>query len=129
VSNSKLPKHCPACSDQMKVTGLKCKKCGTKIKGDFELDDLFKLTSGQLQFLKTFISSRGSIKEVEKELNMSYPTVRNKLDELIEALGFEESEVSLQEKKENEEQRKVVLDKLEKGKLNPEQAAAELENL
>ncbi len=124
--SQKIPQKCPACSGQLKVTGMECRRCGTEIRGDFELDDLFQLTPDQLEFLKIFIGSRGSIKEVEKELDMSYPTVRSKLDNLISSLGFEQPGMS---RRERDEKRNNLLDRLEKGEIDPQQAAEELKNL
>lgn len=75
------------------------------------------LTSDQLMFVEVFLKCRGSIKEVEKELNISYPTVRTKLDEVIRALGYNtdsENSVNIGKKK--------IIDMLEKGEISPDDA-------
>lgn len=122
----KIPAECPTCGGDFKVTRLECEKCKTEIKGEFVLDELFQLSQDQLDFLKLFIRARGSIKEVEKEMDMSYPTVRNKLNELITALGYEEPGLSPQERK---EERKKILDQLEKGEIKTDQAIENLKEL
>lgn len=70
-------------------------------------------------FIETFISCRGNIKEVEKELKISYPTVRSRLDEVIEKLGCKPAPVSGNKKKE-------ILDALERGEITPEEALEQM---
>ncbi|MFN3411482.1 MAG: DUF2089 domain-containing protein [Exilispira sp.] len=120
----KMIGRCPVCRESMIVTSLLCKKCNLTISGEFELDDFFKLTSDQLLFVKTFIRNRGNIKEVEKELGISYPTVRNKLDEIIEALGYK-----VEGKDYFQNRRKEILARLEKGEITSEQAIALLKEI
>src|SRR5660397_276100 len=81
---------CPICDSELKVTELSCKRCGTKISGDFELCKFCQLDKEQKYFAEMFIKNRGNIKEIEKELGISYPTVRRLLDEVIESLGYKE---------------------------------------
>lgn len=113
----KMIGRCPICGESMIVTSLMCKKCNLTISSEFELDDFFKLTTDQILFVKTFIRNRGNIKEVEKELGISYPTVRNKLDEIIEALGYK-----VEGKYDFQNRRKEILARLEKGEITSEQA-------
>ncbi len=113
----KMIGRCPICGQALTVTSLFCKECNLTISSDFELDGFFKLTNEQLLFVKTFIRNRGNIKEVEKELGISYPTVRNKLDEIIEALGYK-----IEGKDDFQNKRKEILSKLEKGEITSEQA-------
>lgn len=105
---------CPVCDSRLSVTELSCKRCGTVIKNDFELTNLAYLTKEQLNFVETFIKCRGNIKDVEKELMVSYPTVRAKLDEVIQALGY-----SVKTKSEID---KDVIDMLESGEITPDEA-------
>lgn len=112
----KVLNRCPVCSSKLKVTRLKCNQCGTVIENDFELSKLAYLTTEQLNFIEVFIKSRGNIKEVEKELGISYPTVRAKLDEVVAALGYT---VTRQRDLPNS---KDVIDMLEKGEITAEQA-------
>ncbi|MBN1756517.1 DUF2089 domain-containing protein [bacterium] len=105
--------RCPICEGKLEITGVHCKKCGTTISGHFPMSDLMDLTSEQMEFMKVFIKCRGNIKEVEKELNISYPTVRSKLDDLIRALGFQPHE---------DERYGDILEKLDKKELSVEEA-------
>jgi len=93
------------------------------------LDDLKKeyaeLTE-RLEFVEVFIKSRGNIKEVEREMGISYPTVRNKLDDVIGALGYnaEESPDDV-----TAEKRKEILDSLEKGEIDSKEAVELLQKI
>lgn len=79
---------CPVCGDELYVTKLSCHKCHTHIEGNFMLCKFCKLSNEQKNFVEVFIKSRGNIKEIEKELGISYPTVRGRLEDVIEALGY-----------------------------------------
>ena len=116
----KIITRCPICDNKLNVTQLSCKKCGTKIENEFEFSNLAYLTKEQLNFVEVFIKCRGNIKDVERELFISYPTVRSKLDEVIQALGY-----STKVKTENE---KDVLDMLESGEITPDEAIKMLKN-
>jgi len=122
--NKKIIGVCPVCGGRMYITSLKCNTCNTEIRGEFELDELFKLNKKQLDFVKVFIRNRGNIKEVEKELGISYPTVRNKLDEIIEALGYK-----VEKFEEIAKKRKEILAKLQNGELSSEEAIKQLKEL
>lgn len=80
--------HCPICETHLKVTTLSCPHCETEIKGDFELSKFNYLEKSQLYFIEMFVKNQGNIKRLEKELNISYPTVKKTLDEIILALGY-----------------------------------------
>lgn len=108
---------CPICEEQLNVTKLTCGHCQTTIENKFEFPTLFSLKKEQLQFIETFILCRGSIKEVEKVLGISYPTVRNKLEEIISELGD-----PYLVNQEREEEKKSILDRLGTGEISPEEA-------
>lgn len=84
------PSRCPVCGGDMTVTRLKCGNCGTELNGSFAPCRFCRLEDKHLQFVETFLRCRGSIKEVEKALGVSYPTVKNMLDAALTALGFDE---------------------------------------
>jgi hypothetical protein len=107
---------CPVCNRQLQITQLKCKHCYTTIENDFHLSKLASLPKEQLHFVEVFLTCRGNIKEVEKALGISYPTVRGKLDEIIVALGHSP------EKKQNEVNKKEIISLLGKGEITPEEA-------
>ena len=118
---NKLIGKCPVCSDNMKITQLECGSCHTAMSGNFRLDKFSRLSEEQLKFVEVFIRSRGNIKEVEREMGISYPTVRNKLDEVVEALGQDEE---LNEETEHQEssRRKEILNSLEEGEIDSSRA-------
>ena len=80
--------RCPICAETLSVARLECASCGTRIEGSFALGRFHHLTVEQLEFLETFIKARGNFKDVERELGISYPTVRSRLDATIRALAF-----------------------------------------
>ena len=83
-----------------------------------------------MDFVKVFIKCRGNIKDVEKELGISYPTVRGKLDSVIRGLGFEVSaKESAQEKELKETARSEILDQLSKGLISAKEATEKIKNL
>ena len=81
--------QCPICSESLMVTRLHCRSCDTTMEGHFTMGRLYQLSATQLDFVETFIRCEGKINRVEEELAMSYPAVRARLNEVIEALGFE----------------------------------------
>ncbi|HHV27664.1 MAG TPA: DUF2089 domain-containing protein [Tissierellia bacterium] len=112
---------CPVCGKPMEVTKLSCNHCDTHIEGHFTLCKFCKLNDEQKHFVEVFIKNRGNIKEIEKELGISYPTVRNKLENIIEALGYSPKYNSNINKKE-------VLEKLSAGEITSEEAIKLLKN-
>ena len=88
--NKKFPNACPACGADLKITALACTCCDTTISGSFDLPLLTKLTPEELQFVIDFVRSSGSLKVMAQQLNFSYPTVRNKLDEIIAKIDLHE---------------------------------------
>lgn len=107
---------CPVCGEDMHVTRLNCNHCYTSIEGDFMPCKFCKLTDAQKHFLEIFIKNRGNIKEMEKDLGISYPTVRNKLEEIIVVLGYK---AKYNEPKIN---KKEILEKLSNGEITSEEA-------
>ena len=110
-----LISECPVCSKQLKITKLQCTHCHTTIENEFELSTFASLNKDQLIFIEVFLKCRGNIKEVEKELGVSYPTVRGKLDDIVASLGYSTS------KKVKTDRKKVIL-MLENGEITAEEA-------
>ena len=79
---------CPVCSSELFVTRLQCRSCGTAIEGDFSVGRFGRLSRDQLALLESFLRARGNLKELERELKLSYPTVRARIDALVRALGL-----------------------------------------
>ncbi|HNW46577.1 MAG TPA: DUF2089 domain-containing protein [Thermotogota bacterium] len=114
---------CPACSGALHITEYTCGKCGTVIRGKFELDEFLRLSEDQLFFLKVFIKHKGNLSEIQKEFEISYPTARNRLEEIIRRMGFE-----LQENPEKTESQRI-LEMLEKKEITSKQAMEMLRHL
>lgn len=116
----KIVERCPVCNDRLIVTNLACESCDLSVKGRFAVATPFSaLPAEQVDFILTFLAARGSIKEVEKRLGISYPTVRNRLDAVIEALGLSEPAGGASAKD--------VLEKLEAGAIDANEAVEMLE--
>ena len=81
-----LPIKCPSCQTQLKVKSLKCPGCDTEVNGFYEFPLLTCLSENDQDFIVKFIKNSGSLKEMAKDLKLSYPTVRNLLDEIIEKI-------------------------------------------
>jgi len=79
---------CPVCSGELAVTRLRCGTCGTTIEGEFGVGRFASLTREQTQVLESFLRSRGNLRDMERELAISYPTVRARVEALVRALGF-----------------------------------------
>jgi len=79
---------CPVCANELSVTRLQCSSCGTTLEGDFSVGRFGRLTREQLTLLESFLRSRGNLREMERELGISYPTVRSRVEALVRSLGF-----------------------------------------
>lgn len=84
-----MPVKCPVCQGSYEVTQLECTGCHSRLAGRFRASRFDSLSAEQMHFVETFLGSRGNIKEVEKRLGISYPTVRARLDDLITALELD----------------------------------------
>jgi len=82
-----LPRICPGCQLQLKVKSLTCENCLTEVHGLYELPVLSRLNPDEQDFILHFVRYSGSLKDMAKHLNLSYPTVRNRLDDIIERLN------------------------------------------
>lgn len=88
-TTKKLPADCPACQRRLKVKRLFCDNCETEIEGLFDLPQLARLSLPDQQFILQFVQASGSLKEMAKILRLSYPTVRNQLNDMIERIKQE----------------------------------------
>ena len=112
--------QCPVCKDELVITRLHCASCNTSIEGRFYSGAFANLSKKQMEFIEIFVRSEGKIKRVEAELNLSYPTIRNRLHEVIRAMGYEpgkEENVGI-----DEETRRTILEDLDAGKISAEDA-------
>ncbi|WP_206018010.1 DUF2089 family protein [Rhodohalobacter barkolensis] len=90
--DSVLPVKCPSCNSGLVIKSLFCKNCETTVTGLYELPKILLLEKDELDFIHSFVKNSGSLKEMAKEMKLSYPTVRNYLNDLIEKLNQMENE-------------------------------------
>jgi hypothetical protein len=116
-----LPTRCPLCGGEITVTRIYCQDCDTTQEGRFTGGPFSQLTKEQLSFVETFIRCEGKITRMEVELDLSYPTIRNRLLEVIRALGYEpggeEPIVGL-----SDTERQRILEDLDQGLISAEEA-------
>ncbi|MDO8432234.1 MAG: DUF2089 domain-containing protein [Candidatus Binatus sp.] len=117
---------CPSCDGDLTVNRLRCPACSITLDGDFAMPALLKLTPAQIDFVEVFVKNRGIIREVERELGISYPTVRARLDDVIRSLGYPGKAASDDVPDQAAPRRRTVLADLKAGKLTPEEALAAL---
>ena len=134
---------CPICSGELAVTRLHCRSCGTTLEGDFNVGRFARLSRDQFALLESFLRSKGNLKEMERELGISYPTVRARVDALLRALGLGDDEAAVDEPETADETptgaagpagdaaaaRRAVLERLARREIDPATAAAELRAL
>ncbi len=116
MAKQNIPTGCPSCGNGLMVESLRCPVCGTGVTGQYPLSRFMLLRPEQLLFLETFLFCRGNLKDVGAMLDISYPTARNRLDELLAALDFDGhgSDAPID--------RIEVLDRLSRGELTHEEA-------
>lgn len=114
------PTICPICQSNLEVVRLHCTSCDTSLEGRFEMGHFSNLTAEQLNFVFTFVRVEGKLNRMEQELNLSYPTIRNRLHEVIRALGYEPGKDETPEV--DAERRSSVISDLEAGKISADQA-------
>ena len=85
-TKKRLPLRCPACEAPLKVAKMVCDQCGTEVSGVFDLPVLTRLTEEEQRFMLEFVKASGSLKVMAMQMGVSYPPVRNYLDDLIEKL-------------------------------------------
>jgi len=121
------PGLCPVCGEKFYVAKLHCHRCASSLTGDFEPCRFCALTNEHKAFLEVFIKNRGNIKDVERELGISYPTVRSRLDNVLTALGFRVEDSD--EKIDFAQRRKVILESLARGEVTADEAVRMLRSL
>ena len=120
---NKIPNNCPICGGELAVTTLYCNSCDTTISGHFhpEVNPLGMLSKEQIQFILTFIRCEGRFNRMEEEMNLSYPTLRNRLNDIIRAMGYEPGKEDTSGIL-SEDERINVLDRLANGEISAEEA-------
>jgi hypothetical protein len=129
---------CPVCSSELAVTRLHCGSCGTTLEGDFSVGRFGRLSRDQLALLESFLRSRGNLRDMERELGISYPTVRSRVEQLVRSLGFgprgddeatEDVAGSSDEAAPAAPTRQAILERLARHEIGAEEAAAAIRAL
>jgi hypothetical protein len=140
---------CPVCEGELLISRLHCRSCGTALEGEFGVGRFGRLSKEQLALLESFLRARGNLKEMERELGISYPTVRGRVDALVRALGLadgsdEGPELDLDDEMQKPDegvepmtaagadlaaQRRVILERLSRHEIAADEAAAALREL
>jgi hypothetical protein len=132
---------CPVCSGELTIARLHCRSCGTALEGEFGVGRFGRLDREQLALLESFLRARGNLKEMERELGISYPTVRARVDALVRALDLADGaaadaddsppagDAPAVEAGAAAEQRRDILERLARRELSAEDAAAALRSL
>jgi hypothetical protein len=127
---------CPVCSNELSVTRLHCRSCGTTLEGEFSVGRFGRLSREQLALLESFLRSRGNLRDMERELGISYPTVRSRVEALVRTLGFGPRADADEPVADGSESvidataaRKDVLERLARHEIGAEEAAAAIRDL
>lgn len=129
---------CPVCSNELSVTRLHCDSCGTTLEGEFSVGRFGRLTREQLVLLESFLRSRGNLRDMERELGISYPTVRSRVEALIRALGFgprdgeataTDAEADAGDEAADKLSRQEILERLARHEIAADEAAALIRDL
>jgi hypothetical protein len=128
---------CPVCENELSITRLHCRSCGTSIEGDFSVGRFGRLSKEQMTILESFLRSRGNLKEMERELGISYPTVRGRIEALVRALGLGDGEAAAAEPDQTQmaaasdpaADRRQILEQLARHEISAEDAATALRGL
>jgi len=135
----KMFDRCPSCSGPLTITECQCARCRLELRGEFAPGQFSALSEDQLTFVRVFLRARGNLTEMEKILGVSYPTIRNKLDEVNQALdraeaGSEPSSAVARSTPEAsstppDEPRRLILQEVASGNLSPAEALQKLKDL
>ena len=118
-----LPEKCPICASETEITRVYCSQCDSTIEGHFHAPEnpFHALAPEQIQFVLAFVKCEGRLNRLEEELNLSYPTLRNRLVEIVRALGFEPSKDDTPARLTSEDRLRVLED-LAAGRITSNQA-------
>jgi hypothetical protein len=124
---------CPVCSGELAVTRLRCTSCGTTLEGEFSVGRFARLSRDQMALLESFLRSRGNLRDIERELGISYPTVRGRVEALVRALGFgpraEADDAEDRPEARPVDTREAILERLARHEITAEDAATAIRSL
>lgn len=110
--------RCPVCQGELYVTHLHCRTCDTELVGSFQLGRFAELAPQHLQFIELLVKHRANMGKVAEELGMSYPTARNRMEEVVRAMGYETEDEAI-----SLEKRREIIQRVAAGELSAEDAA------
>ena len=128
----KLIEHCPSCGGELVVTRMECQQCDTRLEGTFRATVFDRLSPESLAFVELFVRLKGNTKQMERELDVPYSTVRSRLDEVVRELGPAQGgpEQGANTEKSTDtrpdSRRGEILDRLDRGEITSEDAIVEL---
>jgi hypothetical protein len=134
---------CPVCEGELAITRLHCRSCGTALEGEFGVGRFGRLSREQLALLESFLRSRGNLKDLERELGISYPTVRGRVESLLRALGLADGDAPAPADEEepiaadaanptvdnSADERRSILERLARREISADDAATALRGL
>jgi len=132
---------CPVCAGELAISRLHCRTCGTTLEGEFGVGRFGKLSREQMALLESFLRSRGNLKEMERALGISYPTVRARVEALVQALDLSDGEATPEAVDRGDDrepgaaeadtttQRRAILERLAKKEIDAATAAEALRAL
>lgn len=136
---AKILTRCPVCEAALHVSELSCARCKTRVQSQFETCRFCRLAPEHLAFVELFLRNEGNLSRVGAHLGLSYPTVRNKLGAALSALGVDDTDIedtehatsvpvsnAVRPSPEHLERRRLILEQLEEGSLDAEEAALAL---
>ena len=123
----KILERCPSCGGDLEIAEVRCTRCETQVRARYRPCDFCRLTDEQATFLRLFVVSRGNLTEMEKRLGVSYPTVRAKLDEVIERIGPVDGAAAVESPPPARPDRRALLEAVQRGELTPAEAARQIQ--
>ena len=130
--------RCPVCEGEFKISELTCDRCSTRVQSVFDTCRFCRLPAEHLAFIEVFLKCEGNLSRVEKELGVSYPTVRNRLSGSLGALGLSgagsdgqaaRDDSGEQEPEDTSTRRRDALNLLARGEISADDAARVLREL
>ena len=85
-TQKRMPRQCPSCGRTLAIRTMQCNGCDTRIEGDYDLPLIMRLSDDDVRFVEDFVLCSGSLKEMARNMGLSYPSVRNRLDDIIERM-------------------------------------------
>jgi hypothetical protein len=121
------PEKCPACDGELEITRMQCTACGTEVAGRYAAGRLVNLGEPYASVLELFLKVRGNVKEMERRLGLSYPTVRSRLEEAFDAAGL--ARAARDEGASVKDRQRAILHQLQEGAIPTSEAISKLREI